>query len=100
MDDMERRVMETEARSKSNTHRIDDLEENGKVLQKLATSVELLAQNMQVMTEEQKKQGERLDALEKEPGERWNSMKRTIFTTVTSTLAGGLVGALMALLLK
>ena len=57
MEEIERTVIELEQRGKSNTHRIDDLEEQSKLLNELVTSVKLLAQNMQVMAEEQKKQG-------------------------------------------
>ena len=49
-----RKVIELEQRGKSNAHRLDDLEEQSKLLNELVTSVKLLAQNMQVMAEEQK----------------------------------------------
>lgn len=100
MEQNDKLLVETAERAKSNTHRIDALEEDAEALHKLATSVELLAQNMKRMTDEQEKQGKRLEALERQPAERWNNMTRTIFTSLVSTLAGGLVGALAALLLR
>jgi hypothetical protein len=100
MDELAVKLAEVEQRGKSNSHRIDDLEKRADTLQELTTSVKLLASNMERMASEQVRQGERLTALEKQPAERWNSMTRTIFTTVVSTLAGGLVGALVAMLLK
>ena len=45
--------------------------------------------------EEQKDQGSRLDTLEREPAERWNSAKRTAFTTVVSVVAGALATGLL-----
>ena len=96
MDEIERAVIELEQRGKSNTHRIDDLEEQSKLLNELVTSVKLLAQNMQVMAEEQKKQGARLDALEKQPAENWNGIKKAIVTALVSVLVGGIGGALLA----
>ena len=100
MEPNDKLLVETADRAKSNQHRIDVLEGQSKDLHKLAISVELLAQNMQTMTAEQKEQGKRLTALEKQPAERWNTMTRTIFTTLISTTAGGLVGALITLIFK
>lgn len=97
MDDLAVRLAEVEQRGKSNSHRIDDLEKRADTLQELTTSVKLLAANMERMASEQMKQGDRLTALEKQPGERWNSMTRTIFTAVVSALAGGLVAVLTGL---
>lgn len=77
-------------------HRTKDLEEQNKVIQELALSVRELALNMKNMMEEQKSQGARLEKLENEPAERWNSAKKTAFTAIISTLAGGLaVGLIM-----
>ena len=100
MDDLAVRLAEVDQRGKSNSHRIDDLEKREDTLQELTTSVKLLAANMERMASEQMKQGDRLTALEKQPGERWNSMTRTIFTSAVSTLSGGLVGALVAMMMK
>lgn len=100
MDDLAVRLAEVDQRGKSNTHRIDNLEKRADTLQELTTSVKLLAANMERMASEQMKQGDRLTALEKQPGERWNSMTRTIFTSAVSTLSGGLVGALVAMMIK
>ena len=52
------------------------------------------------MAEEQKKQGARLDALEKQPAENWNSVKKAIVTALVSVLVGGVGGALLALIVK
>ena len=44
MDDgIQAKIVEIDQRSKSNTHRIDDLEADNKALHQLATSVEVLA---------------------------------------------------------
>ena len=97
MDDLAVRLAEEDQRGKSNSHRIDDLEKRADTLQELTTSVKLLAANMERMASEQMKQGDRLTALEKLPGDRWNSMTRTILTTVVSALAGGLIAVLTGL---
>ena len=92
------KLAEVDARSKSNTHRLDDLEQNSKALNKLATSVE-------VMAAELKRQGEDVDeikrdvtniggkvhAMEINPGKRWEG--------IVDKLIWGVVGAVLALLL-
>lgn len=99
MDEMERLLVEVDQRGRSNQKRLDRLESTTEAVQELAMSVKLMAQNIETMTKEMQDQGERLSALEKQPAERWNSMTRTIFTSLVSTLAGGLVGALVALII-
>lgn len=79
---------------KSLKHRMEEQEEQGKTLNSLALSVQELALNMKSMIEEQKGQGERLAKLENQPAERWNTMTKTIFTSVVSAIGGGIAVAL------
>lgn len=76
-------------------HRMKVQEDQAKAIQSLVVSVEKLALNMENMLEEQKKQGERLKVLEEEPKKQWSSIKKTIFTSVLSTIAGALAAALL-----
>lgn len=92
------RRMEDEHKRQSK--RIELLEENMCKTTALATSVEKLALNMEAMLKEQEKQGERLDTLERQPAQNWRALTKTILTTVVSTLTGGVIGTLVALLLK
>lgn len=100
MEQSQRLLGEIDARSISNEKRISHLEETTAAIQEVAVSVKLLAQNMERMAEEQKEQGLRLKALEARPGERWNTMTKTIFTSAVSTISGGILGALVTLLFK
>lgn len=81
--------------SRSLKARVADLEEQQKCIQELAMSVKELALNMKTMMEEQKKQGDRLQKLENEPAERWNSAKKTAFTTIVSVISGALATGLI-----
>lgn len=81
--------------SRSLKARVADLEAQQKCIQELAMSVKELALNMKTMMEEQKKQGDRLQKLENEPAERWNSAKKTAFTTIISVVAGALATGLI-----
>lgn len=97
-DDLAVRLTEVDARSKSNTHRLDALERTSTALNRLATSVE-------VMAAELKRQGEDVDeikrdvtniggkvhAMEVKPGKRWEG--------IVDKLIWGVVGAVLALLL-
>ncbi len=75
---------------KRQNHRLEQLEQNFGVVQKIAISVEKLALNMERMLDEQEKQGQRLNKLESAPAEQWSSMKRTIFNTMVGAGASAL----------
>lgn len=83
---------------KSLKHRMEDQEEQAKTLNDLVISVKELALNMRNMISEQQRAAERLAKLENEPAERWNSAKKTAFTSVVSTVAGALAVGLIMLL--
>lgn len=76
-----------EQQIKSLKHRMEEQEEQSKIIQELVLSVKELALNMQAMIKEQGIQGERLAKLEAEPGERWNTAKRTAFTSIVSAIS-------------
>lgn len=100
MDEMEVAVKfeNHEQQIKSLKHRMDEQEEQSKTIQDLVLSVKELALNMQAMIKEQGKQGERLTKLEAKPAERWNTMTRTIFTSLVSTIGGGLAVGLILMM--
>ena len=99
------KLAETEARSKSNTHRLDKIEEDFDALNKLASA-------MEVMANEQKHQGEavaeikndvtalgtKVDAIEKKPGKRWDGMVDKFLYGLVGVLAGALGAGLLHLL--
>lgn len=70
--------------------RIGNLENQTQIIQSLAMSVDRLATSMDRMAKEQAEQGERLKALEQEPADNWKSIKKTVWTTIASVLAGAL----------
>lgn len=80
---------------KSLKHRVDEQEAQSKMIQDLTLSVKEWAINSKNMMEEQKKQGERLEQLENQPAEKWNSATKTIITTIASTIAGGIAAAIL-----
>ena len=87
-----------EHESKSAKHRLDDLEVQNQAIQNLAISVRELTINMTNMIAEQKRQGEDIEKLKAEPGERWSSMKRTIFNTIVGAGAGAFATGVIMLM--
>lgn len=80
--------MEEEHRRQN--RRIELLEENVREMNSIAVSVEKLATNMEGMLKEQERQGERLDKLEKEPGDTWQRIKTKALDTAVGLIAGAL----------
>ena len=81
---------------KSNTHRIDELEEAQKEMRDLVRSVDKLAQSMQTMANEQERQGKQIDLLETSKNDTFRFWLRTILAAV----ATGLVGYALAMFIK
>lgn len=82
------KLTEHEQRIKSLQHRMDEQEEQSKVIQDLALSVKELALNMKNMMEEQKNQGGRLLALESRDGKMWRKVTGYIITAVVGIVIG------------
>lgn len=87
-----------EAENVRQNRRIEILEKNIDHINDLTLSVEKMAVNMANMLEELKRQGERLEKLEKEPAETYSQVKQAIITTVVGIVVGGIVTALITLL--
>lgn len=77
-------------------HRVKELEAENKAIQELALSVNKMAVNMENMLEEQRRQGERLEVLEKVPSETDKQIKQAVITA----LAGGIVGTFVTAILS
>ena len=88
MDDgIQAKIAEIDARSKSNTHRIDDLEADNKALHQLATSVEVRATKQEAIEANVSEIKDDVKSLKAIPGGKWEALVKTILTA----LAGGLV---------
>lgn len=81
---------------KSLKHRMTKCEEQQSTLSKLASSVDVLAVNMKHMADEQKRQCEHIEKLEKEPAEEFKHYKRLIIGCVITTVIGAVLGAVLA----
>lgn len=80
-----------DAENEMQNKRIDKLEETVKEIQRLTIAVERMAVSMEAMTKEIASQGQRLDAIEKEPADKW---KNAVWIVVSALIAAA-VGALV-----
>ncbi|NCE63069.1 hypothetical protein D1159_00390 [Pseudoflavonifractor sp. 524-17] len=94
-----------DARSKSNTHRLDEMGEKVDTLQRLTSAVEVMAaeQKHQSSTMEEIKTdvtnlGRKVDAIEKKPAKRWDGMVEKLLYGVAGVLAAALGTGLLYLL--
>ena len=103
--DLQTHLLDAEKRWSETNLRMQQLEDNNEMMfqrlnkqaamvediQELSKSVSILANNMKSMLEEQQRQNQRLEELERKPGRRWDAIVDKILMT--------LVGALLAFIL-
>ena len=75
--------------------RLEKQEDERKTIRELVVQIKTMAVNMQYMIEEQKKLGERLNSLEKQPASNWEKIKATAISTVVSTIVASIVVVLV-----
>lgn len=84
----ERRLTEVETRSKSNSHRLDKLEESTEAINRLATSMEVMAERQEQVVETVGKLDKKVTLLEEKPAKRWDSLMDKIIWAVAAALIG------------
>ena len=70
----ERRLTQVEQRSKSNTHRLEKLEESTEAINRLATSMEVMVSKQEKVAETVDKLDGKVTALEQKPAKRVDSL--------------------------
>lgn len=89
MDDgIQAAIASIDARCKSNTHRIDDLEADNKALHQLATSVEVLATKQETIEANVTEIKEDVKSLKSLPGGRWEALVKAVVTAIVGALVG------------
>ena len=88
----EEAMLRLDAENSRQNARIGELEEQQKQITSLTVSVEKLAVNMESMLRELSAQGNRLKVLENRDGEMW----RKVVGCVITTLAGAIIGFVIA----
>lgn len=73
-DEQNRLLIEADQRSKSNTHRIDRLEETTESINRIATSVEAIAIKQDYIGHKVDKLDGKVETLESKPGKRYEQL--------------------------
>ena len=87
-DVIQAKIAEIDARSKSNTHRIDDLEADNKALHQLATSVEVLATKQEAIEANVSEIKDDVKSLKAIPGGKWEALVKAVVTAIVGALVG------------
>jgi predicted nucleic acid-binding Zn-ribbon protein len=90
--DIEHRLTEVEGRSKSNTHRLDEMEKRQDNLDDLASAVKVLAVREETVENDVKEIKNDVKSLTSKPGQRWDSLMDKIIWAV----AGAVLAFLLA----
>lgn len=93
MDDKEyeHRLTDVENRCKSNTHRIGELKEEITAVNKLATSVAVMAEQLKTMNANVDSLSDKVDAIEAKPAKRWDGLVDKLLFAVAGAVLAWLV---------
>lgn len=82
----ERRLTQVEQRSKSNTHRLEKLEESTEAINRLATSMEVMVSKQEQVAETVEKLDGKVTALEQKPAKRVDGLVDKIIWAVCAAV--------------
>ena len=86
------KLQQTDDRSLRNEGRIKKLEAENDVLHQLATSVAVMAEQLQNMTKSMDNLSDKVDELEKKPGKRWDSISEKVIWAVVAAVVAFVLG--------
>lgn len=84
----ESRLTEVEARSKSNSHRLDKVEQRQDELGELVTSVKVLAEREENVENDVKEIKSDVKSLTGKSGKRWDSLVEKVILTIAALVVG------------
>lgn len=87
----EKRLADVENRAKSNTRRLEKLEESTEAITKLATSVQVMATKQDGMAETLDRLDTKVELIEAKPAKRWDSIVEKIILAVAAALVGAVL---------
>lgn len=86
--DIEHRLTTVEDRSKSNQHRLDDLEKRQDNLEELTSTVKVLAVREENVESDVKEMKDDVKSLLNKPAKRWDELVNKIILTVAAAVVG------------
>lgn len=84
----EKRLADVENRAKSNTKRLDKLEESTEAINKLATSVEVMATKQDGIVTTLERLDTKVENIEAKPAKRWENIVEKVIVAVVAALVG------------
>ena len=92
--EIEHRLTEVESRSKSNTHRLDEMEKRQDDLDELVSTVKVLADREVRVENDVKEIKDDVKSLKIKPLKRWDSVVNTALIALVTAIAGFLLARL------
>ena len=92
--EIEHRLTEIESRSKSNTHRLDEMEKRQDDLDELVSTVKVLADREVRVENDVKEIKDDVKSLKMKPLKRWDSIVNTALIALVTAIAGFLLARL------
>lgn len=86
--EFEHRLTEVEERSKSNAHRLNDMEKRQDDLDELVSTVKVLVVREEIVENTVKKIDSKVENLTGKPAQRWENLINQIITIVVAAIAG------------
>ena len=87
----EQRLTSVEERAKSNTKRLDKLEESTEAISRLATSMEVMAERQEQVANTVDKLDGKVTAMEQKPAKRWDGLVDKIIWAIVAAVIGFLL---------
>jgi len=84
----ERRLTEVEERSKSNKHRLDDMERRQNNLDELVGTVKVLADREERVEDDVKEIKSDVKSLTSKPGKRWDNLVTQVIGLIVAAVVG------------
>ena len=88
-------LTEVDSRSRSNTRRIEQLEQSTDVLHRLATSIEVMATKQETMNDNIERMDAKITVLEEKPAKRWDALIMAIISSVVGIIVGAVLRGLV-----
>ena len=92
--DVEHRLTEVEARSRSNSHRLDEMEKRQDDLDELVSTVKVLADREVRVENDVKEIKDDVKSIKQKPIKRWDSIVDKIILTIVAAIIGFLLAQL------
>lgn len=92
--EIEHRLTEVESRSKSNTHRLDEMEKRQDDLDELVSTVKVLADREVRVENDVKEIKDDVKSIKQKPIKRWDSIVDKIILTIVAAVIGFLLAQL------